>query len=109
MPRPWRSRFLTACALLAMAARAGADDAPPDLSGDPPPPGALARLGTLRFRHGGSLGAVAFSPDGKILATGGMEGIIRLWDAADGRELRRLQGHRFGITAVLFFADGRTL
>src|SRR5207247_1709646 len=42
---------------------------PVDLFGDPLPPEALARLGTIRMQHGMSVQAIAFAPDGKSLAT----------------------------------------
>lgn len=63
-----------------------------DRHGDPLPPGALARLGTVRFRHAAS--SAAYSPDGKILATGGSDNQIRLFEAATGKEIRRLAGHQ---------------
>jgi WD40 repeat protein len=37
-----------------------------------------------RMQHGGDIYALTFSPDGKLLATGGVEGILRLWDVVTG-------------------------
>jgi WD40 repeat protein/DNA-binding MarR family transcriptional regulator len=52
---------------------------------------------------------VAFSPDGQLLATGGMDRQVRLWRVADGRNLLTLQGHRGWVWSVAFSPDGRTL
>src|SRR5438105_2120404 len=60
-----------------------------DRYGDPLPPGALARLGTLRFRHGGLTATVAFAADGKSLLTLGADG-LRIWETATGKPLHRL-------------------
>jgi len=57
----------------------------------------------------GSVGAVAFSPDGRLLASGGSDGAVRVWDVATGRELRRLEGHTDSVQSVAFSPDGRTL
>ena len=61
--------------------------APPpgkDLYGDPLPPGTVARLGTVRFRHPG-LRFVRFSADGKTLWSGGSDG-FRQWDLKKGED-----------------------
>jgi WD40 repeat protein len=52
--------------------------------------------------------AIAFSPDGTCLATGGEDGVIKLWNA-EGRELHSLKGHPHGISALAFSPDGKVL
>jgi RNA polymerase sigma factor (sigma-70 family) len=59
-----------------------------DLSGDPLPSGALARLGTVRWRHGGPVFFAAYSPDNRELLTVGRDGFVRVWEAATGKEIR---------------------
>jgi RNA polymerase sigma factor (sigma-70 family) len=82
-----------------------------DRYGDPLPPGALARIGTVRFRDGGAIFALAYSPDGKTLAsgTGSSEGVIRLWDATTGKERLLLQPHAGQINSLAFSPDGTKL
>jgi len=53
--------------------------------------------------------AVAFSPDGQLLASGGKDKMIKLWDVATGRELRTLSGHRGWVRTIAFSPDGRWL
>ena len=53
--------------------------------------------------------SVAFSPDGKLLATGSYKGQVRLWKVATGEELSRLDGHHDRVFGVAFSRDGKTL
>ena len=63
-----------------------------DLYGDPLPPGTLARLGTARFRHGAWVDDLVYSPDGKMMASVGNDGIICLWEAATGKVIHEFRG-----------------
>ena len=54
--------------------------------------------------------ALAFSPDGATLASGGSaDENVRLWEVATGAERRRLPGHRLGVLGVTFSPDGKAL
>jgi len=55
-----------------------------DRLGDPLPAGALARMGTLRFRCFDDVGSIVFSPDGKLLAACDSES-LRVWETATGK------------------------
>jgi RNA polymerase sigma factor (sigma-70 family) len=57
-----------------------------DRYGDPLPPGAIARLGTLRFQHGEHVENIHYFPDGKRIVSQGRD-LTRFWDARTGKEL----------------------
>jgi RNA polymerase sigma factor (sigma-70 family) len=77
-----------------------------DRHGDPLPPGAIARLGTMRLRHGDTVHQVSLSPDGRALAAACMNYNFYLWDVATGRVKRR--EHRGAGRAIAFSANGKT-
>jgi WD40 repeat protein len=65
-----------------------------DRYGDALPDGAVARLGTVRFRHDdGFIRPLVYTPDGKTLVSGGSEGTVRLWEVKSGRETLRIHGY----------------
>ncbi len=81
-----------------------------DRSGDPLPPGARARMGTIRLRPGIEVSALVFSPDGKMLASAPIfTNRIQLWDLATGKPVAELSGHRAAIVRLRFTPDGKTL
>jgi WD40 repeat protein len=57
--------------------------------------------------HRGGARAVAFSPDGKKLLTGGADKTVKLWSTATGDLLRTYRGHHREVTGVAFGPDGK--
>jgi RNA polymerase sigma factor (sigma-70 family) len=85
-----------------------------DAFGDPLPPGALARLGTMRLRHGGRVTAVVMAADGKLVFSGATDGRVRAWDVATGKEIYHVappgnaSDHAY-VESLAISPDGKTL
>lgn len=77
-----------------------------------PAPGdsTAARRTILKLQgHEDSITALAYSPDGKLLASADREGRVCVWNAASGEQLHRLDAHKGGTYALVFSPDGKNL
>jgi WD40 repeat protein len=68
--------------------------------------------GAVRTRlagHGLGVNALAFSPDGRLLATAGVDRCLKVWDLATGKELKTLKDQVGWVKSVVFSPDGAWL
>ncbi len=64
----------------------------------------------VKLDHGGTVTAIAYHPDGTLLATaGGTDGRVRLFDTTDGKLVTTLEGHTQTIASLAFSPDGTEL
>ncbi|KAG9392353.1 hypothetical protein J8273_5343 [Carpediemonas membranifera] len=61
------------------------------------------------MKHECEVYAVAVSPDGSTIASGGRDNLVKLWDAATGQQTQTLSGHTEFVWRLAFSSDGRTL
>src|SRR5262249_850962 len=80
-----------------------------DHNGDPLPNGALARLGSARFRHAEKVTGLAFLPDGQALVSSSWDGTLRLWEVPTARELRRFDANAGYVCPLALSGDGKLL
>ena len=81
-----------------------------DLHGDPLPQGAVARLGSARFRSpDGAVEGLHFSDDGNTLLTVGGYATLRFWETSTGRLLREVQPESVYAGAVVFLPEAKQI
>jgi WD40 repeat protein len=102
-----RVKLLAFVAMLAAGSPAAAQT---DLYGDPLPDGAIARIGSARFRHAG-LSDYVLLADGRTVLTAGGDRILRFWDLASGKPGRivPLEGKGGPGSLVTLSPDGKTV
>jgi WD40 repeat protein len=61
------------------------------------------------LKHDKYVNTVAFSANGKVLASGSGDDLVQLWDAQKGERIRSLKGVRHGTRCVAFSPDGQTI
>ncbi|WP_072927639.1 serine/threonine-protein kinase, partial [Microcystis aeruginosa] len=75
----------------------------------------ISDLSSLRFLdktltgHSNVVWSVAYSPDGRYLASGSWDKTIKIWEVATGKQLRTLTGHSDWVRSVVYSPDGRYL
>ena len=103
---------LSACVVLSVVSAAlgilGGWNGSVCTAAEPPQSAARPEL-VVPALHSDSVRAIAFSPDGKRLATGSDDHTAILWDVETGRSLRVFEGHKAAICFVAFSADGKRL
>jgi len=82
------------------------------LGADEPPPATIEKVvahGFLQLKYPGSVSAVAFSPDGRLLAAGGTDNTVHIWSEGKPELDRKLLGHQKEVLDVAFSPDGKLL
>ncbi len=70
-------------------------------------PDARGERQQMRFSPHGELATASFSPDGTRVVTASWDMTARVWDAATGRDLLKLSGHKGAVNSAFFSPDGR--
>jgi len=65
--------------------------------------------GLIFTGHNEDVKSVAFSPDGKTIASGSSDDTIKLWEVSTGKLIKTLTGHNKYVSSVAFSPDGKTI
>ncbi len=80
-----------------------------DLYGDPLPSGATMRFGTIRHRQEAPIYRIAFTRDDRFILTDGDDSQLRIWDAKDGKLVRRIAVDIEALSDFALSSDGKTV
>jgi len=112
----WRPLLILA-ALLALSACTARLPPAPTTTAQPGPGATATRPSTatptpekvVLTGHTSAVHSMAWSPDGRTLASRSRDGTVILWDAKTGEQLHTLQGHSGRVSSVAFSPDGKRL
>src|SRR5262245_1499452 len=69
----------------------------------------LDRARARACQLGGEVAGMAFHPNGQLLATAGMDGVVQVWEIGSGRKVESYSGHKRSVRSLVYSPNGRFL